>query len=63
MQFSVKTRMRTSIKAKFFKSDEQTNIENIEILQLLHNIILYLPKNHDSQIIDENAIISCKKCT
>ena len=49
--------MRTPIKAKLFKSDQQTNMENIEILQLLHNIILYLPKNHNSQINDDKAII------
>ena len=35
---NVKTRMTTFIKTKFNKSDDQTNIDNIELLQILQNI-------------------------
>ena len=45
-----KTRMTTFIKTKFNKSDDQTNIDNKEQLQILQNI----------KIHEEKAIISCK---
>ena len=48
--------MTSFIKTKFNKSDDQTNIDNIDSCKITEY------QNKSSKIHGEKAIISCKKC-
>ena len=60
--------MTTFIKAKFKKSDDQTNIDkyrvaaNITEYHIQKYVKVNLTKNHPFKIFDDEAIFSCTKC-
>ncbi len=47
----VKIRLRTFIKAKFKKSDDQTNIDKYRVAANITDIKINLPRNHQSKIL------------
>ncbi len=53
--------MTTFTKAKLKKSDDQTNIEQLQIFRILYHIKINLyTKNHYFKTHDDMAFISCK---